>query len=128
MEIVADASCSDDIFGKFSDDDLVSNLLLLYGLHPVSTESRVKKALDHVRPYIESHGGSVELLGINDGIVHLRMDGSCKSCPSSEVTLKLAIEEAIYVAAPDVVSIVTEGVNIAAIQKVNTGLVQIGKV
>jgi Fe-S cluster biogenesis protein NfuA/nitrite reductase/ring-hydroxylating ferredoxin subunit len=99
-------------------------LLLLYGLHPLTLDERVSKALDKVRPYLDSHGGNVDLLGITDGVVRLRMQGSCKSCPSSSMTLKLAIEEAIYAAAPDVVAIEAEGI---AEQAVATGFVQIGK-
>jgi len=107
-------------------DEVVGSLLLLYGLHPLSLEVRVTQALDKVRPYLDSHGGNVELLNIADGVVQLRMQGSCKSCPSSSLTLKLAIEEAIYAAAPDVVSIEAEGVQEEApVSK--SGFVQIGK-
>ena len=125
MEIVAEAGDPGyAIFRRFADDDVVGSLLLLYGLHPLPLESRVTQALDKVRPYLDSHGGNVELLGINEGVVRLRMRGSCKSCPSSSMTLKLAIEEAIYAAAPDIVSIEAEGV---AEQPSQTGFVQIGK-
>jgi Fe-S cluster biogenesis protein NfuA/nitrite reductase/ring-hydroxylating ferredoxin subunit len=90
-------------------DELVSHLLLLHDLHPVPVEERVRRALDEVRPYLESHGGDVELLAVDDGVVRLRMEGSCSGCPSSTVTLKLAIEEAIRKAAPDVEEIEAEG-------------------
>jgi Fe-S cluster biogenesis protein NfuA len=90
-------------------DELISHLLLLHDLHPVPVEARVHGALDDVRPYLESHGGDVELLGLEDGVVRLRMEGSCSGCPSSTVTLKLAIEEAIYKAAPEVTVIEAEG-------------------
>ena len=62
----------------------------------------MRGALDEVRPYLASHGGDVELLGVEDGVVRLRLEGSCNGCPSSAMTLKLAIEEAIARAAPDV--------------------------
>src|SRR6185369_108912 len=114
------------MFDNFAADDLVGSLLLLYGLHPLPIEARVTKALEKVRPYLESHGGNVELLDITGGVVHLRMQGSCKSCPTSAMTLKLAIEEAIYAAAPDVVAIEAEGVaEQAPVSK--SGFVQIGK-
>src|SRR5258708_26282759 len=96
MEIVAEAGEPVyGIFDRFAQDELVGSLLLLYGLHPVPIETRVMQALDKVRPYLDSHGGNVELIGIADDIVRLRLEGSCKSCPSSSMTLKLAIEEAI---------------------------------
>jgi len=88
--------------GALAQDELVSHLLLLHGIHPVPVEDRVRAALDEVRPYLDSHGGGVELLEVVDGTVRLRMRGSCSGCPSSAVTLKLAIEEAIRKHAPDV--------------------------
>jgi Fe-S cluster biogenesis protein NfuA/nitrite reductase/ring-hydroxylating ferredoxin subunit len=106
---VADHDHDGELARLLADDELVAHLLLLHGLHPVPLELRVRGALDGVRPYLESHGGDVELLGIDDGIARLRLQGSCKGCPSSAATLKLAIEEAIHEAAPDVGAIEAEG-------------------
>jgi Fe-S cluster biogenesis protein NfuA len=91
------------------DDELVAHLLLLHGLHPVPVEERVRGALQGVLPYLESHGGSVELLGVEEGVVCLRLEGSCSGCPSSSATLKLAIEDAIFKVAPDVEEVRAEG-------------------
>jgi Fe-S cluster biogenesis protein NfuA len=91
-------------------DELVSSLLLLYDLHPLDFETRVQQALEKARPLLRSHGGNVELLGTAGGVVRLRLLGSCHGCPSSAMTLKLAIEEAIFAAAPDAESIEVEGV------------------
>ena len=103
-------------------DELVAHLLMLHGLHPVPLERRVSAALDEVRPYLESHGGDVELLGIDEGVARLRLEGSCSGCPSSTATLKLAIEEAIHRTAPDVERIEAEG---AAEPAPSQGLLQI---
>jgi len=92
------------------EDELVAHLLLLHGLHPVPVRERVLGALEEVRPYLAAHGGGVDLLGVDDGVVHLRLEGSCNGCPSSAVTLRTAVEEAIARAAPDVERIETEGV------------------
>ena len=89
-------------------DELVSHLLLLHGLHPVPLEQRVLSALDEVRPYLGSHGGGVELLAIEEEVVRLRLHGSCSGCPSSTMTLKLAIENAIHKAAPEIQEVVAE--------------------
>jgi Fe-S cluster biogenesis protein NfuA/nitrite reductase/ring-hydroxylating ferredoxin subunit len=83
-------------------DELVEHLLLLHGLHPVGVEERVRDALEGVRPYLGSHGGDVELLEVRDGVARVRMQGSCEGCPASAMTLKLAIEDAVLKAAPDV--------------------------
>lgn len=126
MEIVAGTGDSGyAIFDKFAADDVVSNLLNLYGLHPLSLEARVVQALERVRPYLDSHGGNVELLGVTDGVVRLKFQGSCQSCPSSAATLKLSIEEAIYAAAPEVVAIKAEGIVDAPLSQAE--FVQIGK-
>lgn len=108
---------------ELGEDELVSQLLLLHGLHPVSVEERVRGALAGVLPYIESHGGNVELLGVREGVVHLRLEGSCSGCPSSSVTLKLAIEKAIFEAAPDVEEVRAEGA--AAPAEPPSGLLQL---
>jgi Fe-S cluster biogenesis protein NfuA len=109
MEIAADAGEGGlQIIEAYGRDDLVNPLLLLYGLHPADLESRVLQALEKVRPYLKSHGGNVELVGIESGIATLRLRGSCQGCSSSTVTLKSTIEEAIYQAAPDVVEIRVE--------------------
>jgi Fe-S cluster biogenesis protein NfuA len=94
---------------ELAGDELVSHLLLLHGLHPIALEDRVRGALAEVRPYLDSHGGDVELIGVEDGVVRLRLEGSCSGCASSQVTLKLAIEDAIRKAAPDVEEIDAEG-------------------
>jgi Fe-S cluster biogenesis protein NfuA len=94
-----------------AEDELVAHLLLLHGLHPVPVEQRVRAALDGVRPYLGSHGGDVELLGVAEGVARLRLHGSCEGCPASAMTLKLAIEEAILAAAPDVERVEAEGVD-----------------
>ncbi|MFE9576177.1 NifU family protein [Nocardia sp. NPDC006044] len=86
-------------------DDLVASLLLVHGLHPHDVQTRIRTALDTVRPYLGSHGGDVALLGVEDGVVRLELSGSCKTCPSSSVTLELAVEDAVRAAAPEIVSI-----------------------
>jgi Fe-S cluster biogenesis protein NfuA len=93
-----------------TEDELLTHLLLVHDLHPVDVETRVREALEDVRPYLGSHGGDVELLGIDEGVARLRLDGSCNGCPSSRVTLQNAIEEAVLRAAPEVERIEAEGV------------------
>jgi Fe-S cluster biogenesis protein NfuA len=92
-------------------DDVVSGLLLLHDLHPMGLETRVGRALETIRPALRSHGGNVELLGVRDGVVHLRLEGNCHGCPSSAATMKLTIEEAIFANAPEVVSIEVQGLH-----------------
>jgi Fe-S cluster biogenesis protein NfuA/nitrite reductase/ring-hydroxylating ferredoxin subunit len=110
MEVIADGQGRERAFEAFASDELVSHLLLLHNLHPLDPRARVLGALEEVRPYLHSHGGDVELLGIEGGVARVRLQGSCDGCPSSAATLKLAIEEAIQKAAPDLEGVEAEGV------------------
>ena len=113
VDVVAERDAG-ELAEAFAADELVSHLLLLHGLHPIPLEERLAGALDEVRPYLESHGGNVEVLGVEDGTVRLSLEGSCSGCPSSSVTLKLAIENAIRRAVPEIGEIVAEGVDAPA--------------
>jgi Fe-S cluster biogenesis protein NfuA/nitrite reductase/ring-hydroxylating ferredoxin subunit len=95
---------------SLTDDPLVATLLLIHDLHPVPLEDRVQAALDSVRPYMESHGGNVELLGLENGIARIHLRGSCSDCSASSVTLELAIKQALEDAAPDLAGLEVEGV------------------
>ncbi|MFE2938061.1 NifU family protein [Streptomyces sp. NPDC059255] len=99
----------DTVLAALAGDDLVASVLLVHGLHPYSVETRIEKALESVRPYLGSHGGDVELLGVTkDGTVRLRLLGSCDGCPSSSATLALAVRGAVEAAAPEAGAIEVE--------------------
>jgi len=108
VEAIAARDREGEIADALADDELVAHLLLIHGLHPRPLEERVREALDSVTPYLESHGGSVELLGLDGTAVRLRLQGSCSGCPSSSVTLKLAIENAIGKSAPEIEEVIAE--------------------
>jgi Fe-S cluster biogenesis protein NfuA/nitrite reductase/ring-hydroxylating ferredoxin subunit len=99
----------EDARGRLAADELVAGLLMIHDLYPVPLEERVVAALDTVRPYMESHGGNVELLGVVDGVAKLRLEGSCKSCRASSSTLELAVRQALQEAAPDLLGMDVEG-------------------
>jgi len=108
----ADGAAMIDQLGQ---DRLVSGLLLLHGLHPLDLETRVRKALEEVKPRLGLHGGSVELVEVrDDGAVRIKLEGNCNGCPSSRVTLHSTIEEELYAAAPDITSLEVDGAAEAA--------------
>lgn len=110
LELTAQSETSGiPLIETFAQDELLAALFMIHGLHPLDLETRIANALVEVRPYLKSHGGNVELVGVEDGVARLRLEGSCHGCPSSTVTLKLAIEEAIYKAAPDLAGLQVEG-------------------
>ncbi|HEY4452106.1 MAG TPA: NifU family protein [Solirubrobacteraceae bacterium] len=96
--------------GAFADDELVAALLMIHDLHPVALSERVHGALEQVRPYMESHGGDVELISLEDGVARISLRGSCSDCAASAVTLELAIKQALEEAAPDLEALEVEGV------------------
>jgi len=104
-----DGAAGEMLVGRYAADNLIASLLILHGLHPLDTGTRVERALDRVRPYLGSHGGGVEVLGITGDTLQLRLDGSCHGCPSSALTMRLAVENAIREAAPEIGRIDVEG-------------------
>jgi Fe-S cluster biogenesis protein NfuA/nitrite reductase/ring-hydroxylating ferredoxin subunit len=93
-------------------DPFVASLLVLHGLHPVPVEDRIHAALEEVRPYLGSHAGGVEFLGVDDqGVAQVKLQGSCEGCASSTITVKYAIENAILKACPEVTGVFAEGVD-----------------
>jgi Fe-S cluster biogenesis protein NfuA len=96
------------IIQKLGRDELVASLLVLYGLHPLDLEARINQALDKVRPRLRGHEGEVELLGIQEGAVRLRLHANGHGCGSTAQALKEMVEETVYQGAPDVVSLVIE--------------------
>jgi Fe-S cluster biogenesis protein NfuA/nitrite reductase/ring-hydroxylating ferredoxin subunit len=99
------------LFDRFTADELVRTLLILHDLHPSDLDTRIREAIEKVRPYLKSHGGGVEVLSMDDdGVLLLRLQGSCEGCPSSTLTVKLALERAIMEAAPEVTEVRAEGV------------------
>ena len=108
--IVEMVSEDDSLLRALAEDSVIGSLMLIHDLYPVPLEARVQAALASVRPYMESHGGDVELLRLEDGIAHLRLVGHCHGCPASAATLELAIKEAIDDAAPDLLGLEVEGV------------------
>jgi Fe-S cluster biogenesis protein NfuA/nitrite reductase/ring-hydroxylating ferredoxin subunit len=97
------------IAASLAEDELVATLLLIHDLHPVPLEQRVQDALDSVRPYMESHGGNVELLSLEQGVARIHLRGSCSDCSASSVTLELAIKQALEEMAPDLEGLEVEG-------------------
>ncbi len=102
------------VYDALLGDATVRGLLLIHGLHPVTLETRLHQALDKVRPYMKSHGGDVELISLENDVARLRLQGHCETCPSSTVTLELAVRQAIEEACPDLQGFEVENAQAAA--------------
>lgn len=62
----------------------------------------VQAAIDKIRPMLQRDGGDVEIVGVEGGIVKLRLQGACKGCPMSQMTLKNGIEKFLKKEVPEV--------------------------
>jgi Fe-S cluster biogenesis protein NfuA len=99
------------ILDELSQDGAIASLLLIHDLYPVALPERVLEALETVRPYMESHGGDVELVELTDeGVARLELRGSCHGCSASRATLESAITRALEEHCPDLAGIEVGGV------------------
>jgi Fe-S cluster biogenesis protein NfuA len=124
LTIVADAGEPGmNIIDRMGRDSLVSSLLILYGLHPDDVETRVAKAVDKIRPQLRKQGCEVELLGAAQGAIRLRVETGSHTCGSTAKTVQSTLEDVMYDAAPDLVSLVIEGLE----EKPSSGFVGLDK-
>jgi Fe-S cluster biogenesis protein NfuA len=98
------------ILTRMLEDQAASALLFIHGLHPVPLETRLRAALEKVRPYMQSHGGNIELLSLQNDVARVKLEGTCKTCPSSTITLELAVRRAVDEACPDLLGFEVIGI------------------
>ena len=134
LDIVADAGEPGmSIIDRLGRDALVSSVLILYGLHPEDLETRVVKAVDRVRPQLRKQGCEVELLGVNDGAIRLRVETGSHTCGSTAKTVQATLEGAMYDAAPDLASLVDRrlgreaGIRICGLGQADRGQARLGR-
>ena len=124
LDIVAEAGEPGmSIIDRLGRDSLVSSVLVLYGLHPEDLETRVVKAVEKIRPQLRKQSCEVELLGVNNGIVRVRVETGSHTCGSTGKTVQATLEGAIYDAAPDLSSLIVEGFE----EKPSAGFVALDK-
>ena len=92
-------------------DPMVSSLLVLYGLHPETLETRVRKAVERLEPKLHRDGATIELIGLENSAVRIRVTPGAHACGSTAAALRLTVKEAIYEAAPDMASLSLEGLD-----------------
>jgi Fe-S cluster biogenesis protein NfuA len=93
------------IIDKLGNDTVTSSLLLLYSLHPQDLETRVQQSVDRMRPRLRKLSCSVELAGIIEGAVQVRVTAGGHSCGSSSKDIRTIVEECVFELAPDIVSL-----------------------
>ena len=109
--IFAQGETGHRVIDQLGAEPLVSSLLVLYGLHPEELEARVAGALRKVSSELRSHQVSAELVSVESGEVRVRAAVGANTCGSTAGTARTLIENAIYEVAPDVTSLLIEGLD-----------------
>ena len=105
LEIVrGHGEAGQSVLGSLGRDDLVSSLLVLYGLHPLSLEERVHQAIEKANRQMRSRSATVELVALEDGTLRMNLKANGHGSALKEV-----VEAAIWQAAPDITSLVIDG-------------------
>jgi nitrite reductase/ring-hydroxylating ferredoxin subunit/Fe-S cluster biogenesis protein NfuA len=93
---------------RVSQDPIVQTVLEMYDLPEADERTQVEHALENVYPYFKSHGGKLEVLGVETGRVRVRLSGSCEGCPGTATTLQRVVEEALREGFPGFRELVAE--------------------
>jgi len=104
LEIAATSGdAGQGLIDSIARDELVSSLLVLYGLHPDNFETRVLRALDKVRPALRERGAGVDALTVTESVLRVKITGA------GSKELEMVVREALFEHAPDAVEVIIEG-------------------
>ena len=120
VELLSETEAGRSSLTKLGTDPLICGLLVLYGIHPVALEERISSAIARVTPQLRKQNGSVELLGVADGVVRLAVHSSGSGCHSSPEALHEIVEQAIREIAPEVTGVRNEAVVSSAFVPLST--------
>jgi Fe-S cluster biogenesis protein NfuA len=110
MEIVFEGgSQGPSIIDKLGKDSVVSSLLLLYSLHPDDLETRVRKAIEQMRPRLRKLAYGAEVMRIEDGVVQVLVSSTGHSCGSSAKDVQAIVEDGLFEFAPDITTLEITG-------------------
>ena len=70
-------------------------------------EEKVKSAIEKIRPVLQRDGGDIEFVAIEQGIVKVKLQGACRGCPMSQMTVKSVVEQAIKDEVPEIKGVET---------------------
>jgi len=111
LELIAATESGPALIEQLADDHKVNGLLLLHGLHPRNLDTRVRQAVEKLRPHLGVVGAKIEAVDFTGETVNLRVRLGANTTQAAAQTLKLSIEDAIYEAAPDITDIHIDGLD-----------------
>jgi Fe-S cluster biogenesis protein NfuA/nitrite reductase/ring-hydroxylating ferredoxin subunit len=94
-----------ELLFELVDDPLVYALFAMHGIVRADLTTRVVRVIEAVRPYMQSHGGDVELAEVRGSTVYVRLHGACNGCSMSAVTLREGVEEALKHNIPEITAV-----------------------
>lgn len=68
-------------------------------------KEQIEEAIKKIRPMLQADGGDVEFVGVEDGVVKVRLQGACAGCPMSQMTVKNGIERLLKQEIPEIKSV-----------------------
>lgn len=75
----------------------------------LTVEQRARAVIDSIRPYIQADGGDIDFVGLTDGVVQVRLRGSCSGCPHAAMTLKMGVERHLRMYVPEITAVENVG-------------------
>lgn len=94
-----------ELLFELLEDQAVRAAFMMHGIIKPDLTARAAQVLELVKPYMQSHGGDVELVRVEDNTAFIRLHGSCNGCSLSSVTLRNGVEEALKEHVPEITSI-----------------------
>jgi Fe-S cluster biogenesis protein NfuA len=65
-------------------------------------KEQVEAVINEIRPMLQADGGDIELVGVEGGVVKVKLRGACAGCPGAAMTLKMAVERRLKAKVPEV--------------------------
>lgn len=94
-----------ELLFELVDEPAVYALFAMHGLVRADIRTRVARVIDMVRPYMQSHGGDVELVDVEGSTAWVRLSGACHGCSMSAQTLRNSVEEALREHVPEITAV-----------------------
>lgn len=94
-----------ELLFELVDDPALYALFAMHGLVRADIGTRVSRVIDMVRPYMQSHGGDVELVDVSNNTAYIKLHGACNGCSMSSVTLRNTVEDALREHVPEITKI-----------------------
>ena len=94
-----------ELLYELVDDPGVCAALVKAGIIKATVAMRAVQVIEGVRPYITSHGGDIELVGIEGTVARVRLSGACSGCGASSITLKNVVSDALRRNVPEITAV-----------------------